>query len=492
MGGLGRQAQDTQKPALRTPAGVRNPLGEPRGVGRLPHPVRGTAWGNTLTLRGFDAIMEAMEGGGIMGKIRATNHHGRSKASKPSSPRHIDRNKLKEAKHIDPEKTPLNRYWTWRGKWQEPGDCEAAERAYYREAFAAGQEAQNERYRRKGNHSRVRTPDQVYENSTTSPEGSLLYIGSLRDGLVDPADLWACALEYREWEEAESEARGGFYKPLTLALHRDEEGQYHVEEHGVYQYRDGAGNLRPGQNAALEAAGFELPDPSQPRSRQNNRKMSWDAVRREKWMDILEAHGYDIERTPEAARPHLGLEAWQAYQDAQADIVTQQASLNAQAAKQATMQAALDAQAAKQAAISQHQITAHNKLSKEQQRQAQESQELEKTKADTQKWAAGLEAWRDAEKAKLAAEAALDTPKTKTRLDNAILEKLKAQPGVNGFATLYDFVADTVKQERRQQLTPPPKPPKTTQDAIEAAKAAAEAVKERERLNRQNGLDYGF
>lgn len=305
-----------------------------------------------------------------MDKIRGANHHGRGKGGRAYSPHHIDRNRLKEAKHIDPARTPQNRYWMWRGEWQQPGDCEAAERAYYREAFADGQEAQNERYRRKGNHSRVRTTDQVYDVTTTSPEGTLLYIGSLRDGLVDPADLWACGMEYMAWEQT---ALGDYYKPLTLGMHLDEKGQYHLELRSVYQYQDADGHWRPGQNAALEAAGVPLPDPSQPRGKNNNRKMTWDAARREAWLDVLEAHGYQVERVPEKGRPHMGLEAWQAYQDAKADLDTQAEQ------QQRTQEA--QAHAVKE-------ITAN--------RQAAEA-----LKASTEKWAADLAAWRDGEQRRL-------------------------------------------------------------------------------------------
>lgn len=297
--------------------------------------------------------------------MRAANHHGRGTA------KHAGRDfDLEKAPHIDPAKTPGNRYWTWDGQ----GNLEASERAYYSQTYQAALDAQNELHRQRRQYKRVRDMGQVYEGRNTQPEGSLLYIGCKKDGLVDPAILWACVEEYRAWEQ---DALGGCYVPLTMALHVDEDGQYHVEERGVYQYQDEAGNWQIGQAAALEAAGVPLPDASKPRGKDNNRKMSWDAARREAWLDIVEAHGFKLERTPDKESPHLGLKAWQAWQDTKA-------TLDTQAEAQAALQATLDAQARQQAQVQQTQQAAAKRI-------GQQLRDIEATRAAQDARAAQLQ-----------------------------------------------------------------------------------------------------
>lgn len=310
--------------------------------------------------------------------MRAANHHGRGSAKHAG--REFD---VSKAPHIDPARCSGNIYWTWDGQ----KSLEAAERAYYSQTFQDGLDAQNELHRQRRQYKRVRDMGQVYEGRNTQPEGSLLYIGSKKElGLVDPAVLWACAEEYRAWEQ---DALGGCYVPLTLALHQDEDGQFHVEERGVYQYQDEAGNWQIGQAAALEAAGVPLPDPSKDRSKDNNRKMTWDAARREKWLDIVEAHGFTLEREPEQHRPHMGLQAWQAWEDAKADLA-------AQAEAQAALQASLDTQARKQAQVQQTQQAAAQRI-------GQQLRELEATRAAQDARAAQLQ--REAQAVQAAREA---------------------------------------------------------------------------------------
>lgn len=262
--------------------------------------------------------------------MRAANHHGRGTA------KHFTRVRY-DAPHTDVTRAGLNRYWTWCGGIVKgsPDGCprmESDERNYYGERFAVGVAAQNERNRARRQYGRLRTVEQVYENRMTQPEESLLYIGDKEHlGEVSPDVLWSCVVEYVRWEMDYSKRHGEFYRPLSLALNADERGQLHVHERGVYQYKDADGYWRVGQAAALKAAGFPLPDPSAPRDTDNNRKMVWDAARREKWLDIVEAHGFQVEREPEAQRPHMGLEAWQAWQDAMADAQTAQEQAQADA-----------------------------------------------------------------------------------------------------------------------------------------------------------------
>lgn len=279
--------------------------------------------------------------------MRAANHHGRGTA------RHASRYGY-DAPHVDKSRSKGNRFWTWcGGNVLGVGGCpgmEEAELSFYRKRFTDGVEARNERYRARRQSGRVRTVEQVYRNRVTQPEESLLYIGDKGSrGQVPPDVLWACFQEYLAWECECSRKHAEFYRPLSAALHVDERGQWHVHERGVYQYQDADGEWQVGQAAALEAAGFPLPDPDADRSADNNRKMVWDAARREKWLDIVEAHGFAIEREPEAERPHMGLEAWQAWQDsmAEAEAVAGRTAVALQEAQEAQEAAQADREAAR-------------------------------------------------------------------------------------------------------------------------------------------------
>lgn len=122
-------------------------------------------------------------------------------------------------------------------------------------------------------------------------------------------------------------------------------------------------------------------------------------------------------------------------------------------------------------------------------------QEAQKQQAQQAALDAQAEAQAQAAQKIIADRAALEAQATRTRLDNAILKKLREQPAPGG-GTLYDFVGNEVKKEhreQRQQAQPktPPTPPRTPQEAVKAAQATDEAVNEKKRLQRQQGPIYG-
>ena len=52
------------------------------------------------------------------------------------------------------------------------------------------------------------------------------------------------------------------------------------------------------QDKALEELGIGLPDPDKPKSRYNNRKMTFDAICRELFLNICKKHGLEMEMEP--------------------------------------------------------------------------------------------------------------------------------------------------------------------------------------------------
>ena len=59
------------------------------------------------------------------------------------------------------------------------------------------------------------------------------------------------------------------------------------------------GEVAPQQEKALEALGFNLPDPDKPLSRRNNRKITFDAACRKMLFEIAKRHGLELEEEAE-------------------------------------------------------------------------------------------------------------------------------------------------------------------------------------------------
>ena len=59
------------------------------------------------------------------------------------------------------------------------------------------------------------------------------------------------------------------------------------------------GEIAPQQEKALEALGFELPEPDKPVGRKNNRKITFDSACRVLLFDVAKKHGLQLEEEPE-------------------------------------------------------------------------------------------------------------------------------------------------------------------------------------------------
>ena len=81
---------------------------------------------------------------------------------------------------------------------------------------------------------------------------------------------------------------------LDWALHLDESTP-HIHERHVFDCENKYGEVAPQQEKALEALGFDLPDPEKPLSRRNNRKITFDAACRKMLFEIAKRHGLELE-----------------------------------------------------------------------------------------------------------------------------------------------------------------------------------------------------
>jgi len=209
---------------------------------------------------------------------------------------------LDKAEHIDKSRVSDNLYWHWDADAQE--DFLGAEERYYQERFGAALESQNERHRAARHPERIKTMADWMQSQNKRPEETIWQIGDMSED-VDPEEFAEAVEEMQVWLMDWSKANGEPFQVLTSAIHLDEASP-HAHIRRVWQYRDASGDWKIGQNKALEAAGVPLPDASRPEGKYNNRKMVFDALVREKWMEICENHGYEIEREPDPKhRVHL-------------------------------------------------------------------------------------------------------------------------------------------------------------------------------------------
>lgn len=235
-------------------------------------------------------------------KLRASQHSGRE-----GSGRHNDRSFLagrsadwvrEHADHIDTSRTSENQVYTWDGQT----DIERSERDWYDRAYGQAQEKTNSRYIREGHPDRCKTTDELYDGKLTRPEEMILQVGNKGVRAADQAFIESLN-DYLERLDEWDQAHGGHMHILSMALHMDETTP-HVHIRRVWDYTDRDGLTRLGQNRALEQAGVELPDPSKPTGRYNNRKMTFDREARAMWHEACRAHGLEIETEPVPDRRH--------------------------------------------------------------------------------------------------------------------------------------------------------------------------------------------
>lgn len=225
--------------------------------------------------------------------MRATIHNGRTGKDGAYNTKHNDRQfDIKNAEHIDPERVKNNRYWNWTGNPETT--FEAAEAAFYEKHIKQHLDAQNARYRAQRHAERAKTMDEYRKSPQTCPEEVILQIGKMGDTI--PADMMARIIQEQiNWEQQQFPG----VKVLDVALHMDEQGAPHIHERRAWVYTDKDGNVAISQNRSLEQMGVELPNPNKPRSRFNNRKMTFSRMCREHLLQICREHGLEIEEIPQ-------------------------------------------------------------------------------------------------------------------------------------------------------------------------------------------------
>ena len=237
--------------------------------------------------------------------LKLTRHNGRAGAHGTYNPKHNDRSfNLANSEHIDPERAKGNIYWDcfhgFRSALdpQDPDDLAATfsdvERQFYETHYTAFVESQNERNAKIRHTERNRSIPDLLSSRKTCPEETIYQLGTL-DEHASAEDLLSVVTEFIEEFKAKY---GDHVHVLDWALHLDESTP-HIHERHVFDCENKYGEVAPQQEKALEALGFDLPDPEKPLSRRNNRKITFDAACRKMLFEIAKRHGLELEEEAE-------------------------------------------------------------------------------------------------------------------------------------------------------------------------------------------------
>lgn len=237
--------------------------------------------------------------------LKLTRHNGRAGKHGTYNPKHNDRNfDLTNSEHIDPERAKGNIYWDcfhgFRSALdpQDPDNLAATfsevERQFYESRYSNFVESQNARNAKIRHTERNRTIEDLLEGKKTCPEETIYQLGTL-DEHASSEDLMNIVTEFIGEFKAKYGER---VHVLDWALHLDESTP-HIHERHVFDCGNRYGEVAPQQEKALEALGFDLPDPGKPLSRRNNRKITFDAACRKMLFEIAKRHGLDLEEEAE-------------------------------------------------------------------------------------------------------------------------------------------------------------------------------------------------
>ena len=231
-----------------------------------------------------------------MAKMRAMTHNSRTNSKgRVHGSKHNDRNfDTSKSENIDASKADQNIY---QNCFNDPSlTFEQAELKAYKKLFSKQLAETNEKYIKSRHPERCKTMEQFIKVRQYAPEETVLQVGKMEQH-IGRNELISIYNDYikrlREWNKA----NGSPFVTLSTALHCDE-AVPHIQWRKVWKYKAEDGSFRIGQEKALEQAGVPLPHPDKPEGRYNNRKMTFDKMSRELWLDVCHEHGLDIERVP--------------------------------------------------------------------------------------------------------------------------------------------------------------------------------------------------
>ncbi len=237
--------------------------------------------------------------------LKLTRHNGRAGAHGTYNPKHNDRSfNLANSEHIDPERAKGNIYWDcfhgFRSALdpQDPDDLAATfsdvERQFYETHYTAFIESQNERNAKIRHTERNRSIPDLLSSRKTCPEETIYQLGTL-DEHASAEDLLNLVTEFIEEFKAKF---GEHVHVLDWALHLDESTP-HIHERHVFDCENKYGEVAPQQEKALEALGFDLPDPDSPSAAGTTAKSPLTPPVERCVFEIAKRHGLELEEKAE-------------------------------------------------------------------------------------------------------------------------------------------------------------------------------------------------
>ena len=236
--------------------------------------------------------------------MKLTRHNGRAGKNGAYNPKHNDRRfDIENSGHIDVERVKQNIYWDCytgfsSAKIRESDkdndySFEKIEQIYYFEHYADHIQAQNKRNEKTRHTERNRTVNDLLKNNKTCPEESIYQIGTVEESVSGEVLAKIATEFFAEMEEK----YGSHVHILDWALHLDE-GTPHIHERHVFDCENKYGELCPQQEKALEELGIPLPNPDKKKSRNNNRKQTFDAECRKMLFAICAKHNLHLQIEP--------------------------------------------------------------------------------------------------------------------------------------------------------------------------------------------------
>ncbi len=233
-----------------------------------------------------------------MAKVRATMHNARGRNAKGFKVRHNDRDfDTSRAEHINPKPERKNRYFIVEADGTVNNhpqiSFETHEKRMYNHLFSETLSKQAERHIKSGHRERIRTLDQYRTAIRTSPEETILMLGTRECH----ADKQAFIKAVNRWCQEMQTAYGTHWRLLDGALHFDESTPHcHIRAVWTAEGKDG---LQVSENQALRALGIQRPNLEQPEGRHNCPKQTFTQQAREIWIAAAREYGIEIEDIPE-------------------------------------------------------------------------------------------------------------------------------------------------------------------------------------------------
>jgi len=220
-------------------------------------------------------------------KMRLSSHMSRKDAG-PGN--HNSRTNFKgESLNIDAEKSKNNYYWNCITGTKERLSFRKVEEDYYKENYTSMLDARNENYKKNRHPENCRTMEEYMQADKTKPEEHIIQVGDMNN-TITKKQLHEVLVDYYEWHTKTFPN----VKFLDIAIHVDEKCAPHIHMRRVWECTGKYGK-EICESKALKEMGIKRPDPNKKEGKDNNAKMTYTAMVRNKLLDICIAHGIDIE-----------------------------------------------------------------------------------------------------------------------------------------------------------------------------------------------------